>query len=113
MIDGIGRRPRATAEFVRAVLRLIASVGLTPIVEGVETEEQAAELAQIGAFVGQGFHFGVPMTEDVMLDIARNYWGTRDNPRQRGPSFGLDEPPTATELGLLRPGRAATRIRGR
>jgi len=36
-------------------------IGLGVIAEGVETEEQASQLVQLGCQLGQGFHFAKPM----------------------------------------------------
>lgn len=49
------------ARFVGAILKLIESVGLTAVVEGVETAEQAELLRQLGATKAQGYFYGRPM----------------------------------------------------
>ena len=80
LIDGIADQ-EANQRFVRAVLRLVGSVGLSSIVEGVQSAEQAAVLRRIGATVGQGFHFGVPMVADELLALAVDCWGSPESPR--------------------------------
>ena len=80
LIDGIAEQ-EANQRFVRAVLRLVGSVGLASVVEGVESAEQAAVLRRIGATVGQGFHFGAPMAADALLELALEWWGSAESPR--------------------------------
>ncbi|MET0965965.1 MAG: EAL domain-containing protein [Nakamurella sp.] len=43
--------------FVSAILRLIESVGLRTVVEGVETVEQRDQLCRLGCLYGQGHYF--------------------------------------------------------
>jgi diguanylate cyclase (GGDEF)-like protein/PAS domain S-box-containing protein len=49
-------------EIASAVIALARSLGLTTVAEGVETEEQAARLADLGADFLQGFALARPMT---------------------------------------------------
>ncbi|SDM28000.1 diguanylate cyclase/phosphodiesterase with PAS/PAC sensor(s) [Geodermatophilus siccatus] len=49
-------------EIAAAVIALARSLGLTTVAEGVETEEQAAQLAELGAGFLQGFALARPMT---------------------------------------------------
>ena len=44
----------------RGVLEVIRPLGLAGVAEGVETEEQAAALAEMGWEFGQGYLFGRP-----------------------------------------------------
>ena len=47
--------------FVLAILRLIDSVGLRTIVEGIETIDQRDQLQRLGCVYGQGFYFSEPI----------------------------------------------------
>ncbi|WP_448618740.1 putative bifunctional diguanylate cyclase/phosphodiesterase [Geodermatophilus sp. URMC 65] len=49
-------------EIASAVIALARSLGLTSVAEGVETEEQSARLADLGAGFLQGFALARPMT---------------------------------------------------
>jgi diguanylate cyclase (GGDEF)-like protein len=58
-ISEIGRNPKDSA-IVGAVIVLAGSLGMDIVAEGIETEEQAAELRAMGADFGQGWYFGRP-----------------------------------------------------
>jgi EAL domain-containing protein (putative c-di-GMP-specific phosphodiesterase class I) len=45
---------------VAAILSLASALGISAIAEGVESEEQAAQLAALGCQFAQGYLFGVP-----------------------------------------------------
>jgi EAL domain-containing protein (putative c-di-GMP-specific phosphodiesterase class I) len=47
--------------FVRAIVDLATTLGLTVVAEGVEDELQAAALRQLGCRRGQGFYFAPPL----------------------------------------------------
>jgi diguanylate cyclase (GGDEF)-like protein len=50
------------AAVVRAVVLLGQSLGKQIVAEGIETEAQHRQLAEMGCSIGQGYHFGRPMT---------------------------------------------------
>lgn len=52
---------RADAAIVESVLKLGTTFGLDVIAEGVETEEQACALRNLGCNAGQGYLYGKPM----------------------------------------------------
>ncbi len=51
------------AVIATALIRVSEGLGLTAVAEGVETEEQAAELYRLGYQLAQGYHFGRPAAE--------------------------------------------------
>lgn len=51
---------------VFSIARMIESLGLTCIVEGVETEQQAQMLQEMGLVVHQGFFHALPMLREVI-----------------------------------------------
>jgi diguanylate cyclase (GGDEF)-like protein len=63
-------------EIVAGILRLCRALGLTCIVEGVETDEELEVLTSLGADVIQGYLFGVPVDTDripQLLDRTSGY----------------------------------------
>ena len=55
--------------FVGAILRLIESVGLRAIVEGIETDAQVQKVVELGCVYGQGHHFSEPVTADHLTRL--------------------------------------------
>jgi EAL domain-containing protein (putative c-di-GMP-specific phosphodiesterase class I) len=49
------------AAMVTAVVQLAESLGMTPLAEGIETEEQWHFLAERGCRLGQGYLFSRPL----------------------------------------------------
>ncbi|MFZ4517841.1 MAG: putative bifunctional diguanylate cyclase/phosphodiesterase [Microthrixaceae bacterium] len=62
----------ATAErsVAAAAHRMAATLGITPVAEGVETSGQAAELYALGYRFAQGYHFGRAMAPSQALRLA-------------------------------------------
>jgi len=67
-LDGSPQR----AAIAEAVVRLSQTLHLGTVAEGVETEEQAAELVALGYRKGQGYLFSKPLTAD---DVSRRLLG--------------------------------------
>jgi len=64
-------RDRQSAVIVASVARLAASLGMTVVAEGVETEEQRQILIAAGCGALQGYRFGKPMSaRDVTTLLA-------------------------------------------
>ena len=55
--------------FVGAILRLIESVGLRSIVEGIETVDQLDQLRRLGCLYGQGHYFSKPVPAAEMTRL--------------------------------------------
>ena len=62
-------------EIVRAIITLAHSLGLDVVAEGIETEEQLAQLKDLGCEYGQGYLFSKPVdvTEATAL-LGRNFY---------------------------------------
>jgi predicted signal transduction protein with EAL and GGDEF domain len=58
---------------VRAILSLAEALGLATTAEGIESEELAKALTELGCSHGQGFYFSPPLEADAALD----YWLAR------------------------------------
>jgi EAL domain-containing protein (putative c-di-GMP-specific phosphodiesterase class I) len=58
-VDGLARGGRE-ASFVRMIIELAKTLGVTVIAEGIETQEQVSALIALGCEYGQGFYLGRP-----------------------------------------------------
>jgi diguanylate cyclase (GGDEF)-like protein len=66
-VDGLARGGRE-ASFVRMMIELARTLGVTVIAEGIETQEQVDALVALECDLGQGFHLGRP--EPVRPELA-------------------------------------------
>jgi EAL domain-containing protein (putative c-di-GMP-specific phosphodiesterase class I) len=64
---------RVDREIIEMIVALADRCGITVIAEGVETVEQAHELARIGCEQVQGYLFGRPMTIEEMRHVLREW----------------------------------------
>lgn len=62
---------RATQAIVKTILDLCHNLGLSCVVEGVETAEQLQTLSGLGATLFQGYHFGRPQAAEDVLAYHR------------------------------------------
>jgi diguanylate cyclase (GGDEF)-like protein len=58
-VDGLARGGRE-ASFVRMIIELAHTLGVSVVAEGIETQEQAAALVSLECDYGQGFYLGRP-----------------------------------------------------
>ena len=65
-VDNITKAGRH-AVIATALIQVAHGLGLTAVAEGVETEEQAAELHRLGYRLAQGYHFGMPAAQPEFL----------------------------------------------
>ncbi|HYP01173.1 MAG TPA: EAL domain-containing protein, partial [Pyrinomonadaceae bacterium] len=54
-----------SAEIVRTIMKLAQHLGMDVVAEGVETEQQSAQLRAMGCELGQGFYYSRPMDRDA------------------------------------------------
>jgi diguanylate cyclase len=59
-VRGLGKDVEDTA-IVHTIIELAHTLGLEVVAEGVETEEQAALLKEMGCDFAQGYHFARPL----------------------------------------------------
>jgi diguanylate cyclase (GGDEF)-like protein/PAS domain S-box-containing protein len=70
-VSGLGEDAEDTA-IVRMIIDLAHTLGMRIIAEGVESEEQAEQLKEMGCDLGQGYHFAEPLPpEEVSEYLAR------------------------------------------
>lgn len=63
-------------EIVRSIVNMAHSLGMDAIAEGVETEEQVAQLQAIECNSGQGFYISRPVSGEFGKEILRRTKGT-------------------------------------
>jgi predicted signal transduction protein with EAL and GGDEF domain len=61
------------AEIIRSMGELAARMGISLVVEGVETEEDARRLRELGCTLQQGFLYTRAVPEDQFVDWARRF----------------------------------------
>ena len=67
-VDKVDADPVKSA-IVAAVINLSKAIGMTAVLEGVETKEQLDHLRAIGATVVQGFYFAKPMPPEALTEM--------------------------------------------
>jgi diguanylate cyclase (GGDEF)-like protein len=67
-------RDRDSVAIIRAVLSLADALGMATTAEGIESEELARALTELGCTHGQGFFFAKPLA----ADLALSYWLERN-----------------------------------
>jgi EAL domain-containing protein (putative c-di-GMP-specific phosphodiesterase class I) len=65
---------RDSTAIIRAVLSLADALGMATTAEGIESEELARALTELGCSHGQGFFFAKPLHPDAALA----YWLSRN-----------------------------------
>ncbi|WP_341711179.1 EAL domain-containing protein [Erythrobacter sp.] len=75
-VQGAAQHSPESLAIIRAVVAMADSLGMTTTAEGVENDEEAQMIRQLGCTKIQGFHFGRPMTAvDARLVFARTHGG--------------------------------------
>ena len=93
-VDGIAAPGGST--LARVIVDLGQSLGLRVIAEGIEDQDQVAELQKMGCRWGQGFHFAFPLREEaidalLVRDGAVAGWPAREQSAE-GATVPLDVP---------------------
>ncbi|MGT2464235.1 EAL domain-containing protein [Sinomonas atrocyanea] len=60
-------------KFIRSILDMADALALEAVFEGVETGTQAQELTRLGANLGQGYHFSVPLPAPGMTALLEGW----------------------------------------
>ena len=70
-VDGLARGGRESS-FVRMIIELARTLGVTVIAEGIESHEQVDALVRLECDLGQGFHLGrpKPVRQELALPFA-------------------------------------------
>jgi len=56
---------------LRSVISMGVELGMTMVAEGIETEEDAIKLGEMGCHYGQSFHFGPPIGPDAVARLLK------------------------------------------
>ncbi len=72
LIQGIAFAPASRQQVVALLARMVNELGIVPLAEGVETEEDHLTLRQMGFGLGQGYFYGRPQA------IGRIFRGKQD-----------------------------------
>ncbi len=77
-VSGLGSH-ESDSSLVSAIVAMAAALGLDLVAEGVETEEQARRLLELGCAQMQGYHFARPMdADDVTTMLHERGQGRRE-----------------------------------
>ena len=74
-VTGVGIDPTRTA-IVTAVVNLAHALGIGAVAEGIETDQQRAELHRLGCTYGQGYLIAPPMSAEQFEESVVLRWGT-------------------------------------
>lgn len=69
-VDKLSDKQANAAPVIRAITNLAASLGLKTVGEGVETQEQAKQLQELGCDHLQGYFYGMPTIRDNIVSEA-------------------------------------------
>jgi EAL domain-containing protein (putative c-di-GMP-specific phosphodiesterase class I) len=61
----------ADASLIAAIVAMAEALGIRTVAEGVETEDQASHLLDLGCTVAQGYLYSRPHPADRVPDVAR------------------------------------------
>jgi EAL domain-containing protein (putative c-di-GMP-specific phosphodiesterase class I) len=68
-VDGLGGGDARSGAIAGVVVQLAHALGLTPVAEGVETQEQVVDLRALDCTCAQGFYFARPQAPEAMTDL--------------------------------------------
>ena len=98
-IAGLGRRERDRV-IVRGIIELAHNLGLVVVAEGIETENQYRELADLACDYAQGFLLGAPQPPDALSAGFTTAASTR--PAIPAGAFEISPEPGAVDVGQCR-----------
>jgi EAL domain-containing protein (putative c-di-GMP-specific phosphodiesterase class I) len=71
IVRGLGGGPQEEA-VGQAIIQLAQALKMPVVAEGIEVEEQAATLRNLGCDRGQGFYFAKPQSSEAALELLRD-----------------------------------------
>jgi len=76
-VSSLGGHDGGSEAIIRSTVALADSLGLWVIAEGVETEDQAKRLRELGCDCGQGYLFSKPVSAERMSDLLVSWPAAR------------------------------------
>ena len=80
--------PEASA-LAQAIIKLAATLHLTPVAEGIEHADQLQRLRELSCHYGQGYHLAKPLDEHQLTALLRQQPAAQpragDQPLQHSP----------------------------
>ncbi len=71
-VDGVENSPESRS-LTRAIVRLLDSLDVEKVAEGIETVEQLNYLMELGVDVGQGYYFAKPMDPELIMAFVTGH----------------------------------------
>lgn len=72
-------------QIVAAIVQMTRALSMNVVAEGVETEQQLAQLRELGCHQAQGYYFARPMPAVQMTALLEDAWTQRGAPASRRP----------------------------
>jgi diguanylate cyclase len=70
-VDAVANDTEASA-LAQAIIKLAATLHLTPVAEGVEHPDQLQRLRELRCHYGQGYHFAKPLDEQQLTALLQH-----------------------------------------
>ena len=70
-VDGVADSTQA-ATLTQAIIKLAATLHLTPVAEGIEHADQLQRLRELSCHYGQGYHFARPLDEQQLTALLQH-----------------------------------------
>ena len=71
LLQGVNEAPQKRQRLIRAMVKMVKELGITPMAEYVELNEDHESLIQLGFEYAQGFHYGRPVDVETVSAPAK------------------------------------------
>ena len=66
LLQGVNKAPMKRQRLIRAMVKMVKELGITPMAEYIESNEEHESLIQLGFEYGQGYHYGRPIDVETV-----------------------------------------------
>ena len=94
LLQGVNEAPLKRQRLIRAMVRMVKELGITPMAEYVESNEEHESLVQLGFEYAQGFHYGRPIDIET-VSVPGEKQQENSQPQDDTPTSELEEPETS------------------